>query len=94
MEVELKFFATFREAAGGKLHTRDYDDDATVGDVLRALEAEFDGLAGELVEGDEIRPQLSVLKNGREVLHMQGMETPLEGGDTLSIFPPVAGGVR
>lgn len=92
MELELKFFATFREATGGKHHTRSYDDDATVGDVLRSLEAEFEGLAGELVEDGDIRPQLSVLKNGREVLHMAGMDTPLEEGDTLSIFPPVAGG--
>jgi len=61
--------------------------------VLRALEAEFDGLEGELLDDvGDIRPQLSVLKNGREVLHMEGTATGLDDGDTLSVFPPVAGG--
>ena len=94
MELELRFFATFRAAVGQKTIHREYPDGSTVGEVLRALEEEFEGLAGELVEEGEIRDQLSVLKNGREVLHMEGIETTLEDGDTLSVFPPVAGGYR
>lgn len=92
MQVELRFFASFREAVGQKTVEREVDDGATVGDVLRALEAEYDGLAGELVDGDEIRPQLSVLKNGKEVVHIDGLGTGLADGDTVSVFPPVAGG--
>jgi molybdopterin synthase sulfur carrier subunit len=93
MQVELRFFATFREAVGSKTIERDFDDDVTVGEVLESLEAEFDGLSGSLLDGEgNIRPQLSVLKNGREVLHMKGIATELEAGDRLSVFPPVAGG--
>jgi len=93
MDIQLRFFATFREAVGQKTIAREYDDGATVGDVLRALEAEFDGLEGELLDDvGDIRPQLSVLKNGREVLHMEGTATDLADGDTVSVFPPVAGG--
>lgn len=96
MELVLRFFATFRDAVGEKERTHAFDDDATVGDVLAALEAEYEGLEEQLVEdGDDgltIRPQLSVLKNGRDVVHMAGVETTLEDGDTLSVFPPVAGG--
>ncbi|MDF9745543.1 ubiquitin-like small modifier protein 1 [Natrinema salsiterrestre] len=92
MEIDLRFFATFREAVGQKERTRTVDDDATVGDVLGELEAEYDGLAGQLVEGGTIRPQLSVLKNGRNVVHMEGVDTSLEPGDVVSVFPPVAGG--
>ena len=96
MELQLRFFATFREAVGKKEWTETFDDDATVGDVLAALETEYDGLDGQLLEdGDDgavVRPQLNVLKNGRNVVHMAGPETTLEDGDTLSVFPPVAGG--
>jgi molybdopterin synthase sulfur carrier subunit len=92
MELELRFFATFRAAVGQKTIHREYPDGSTVGEVLRSLEEEFEGLAGELVEDGEIRDQLSVLKNGREVLHMEGAETVMEDGDRLSVFPPVAGG--
>jgi molybdopterin synthase sulfur carrier subunit len=94
MHLQLKFFATFREAVGSKVVEREFDDGATVGVVLRALESEYEGLAGQLVEDGDLRPQINVLKNGREVLHMDGMETALDDGDTLSVFPPVAGGGR
>jgi sulfur-carrier protein len=94
MNLELRFFATFREAVGQKTIEREYDDGATVGDVLAELEAEFDGLEGQLLENGAIRPQLSILKNGRDVTHDNGPETDLTGEDTLSVFPPVAGGGR
>ncbi|ELY70933.1 ubiquitin-like small modifier protein 1 [Natrinema versiforme] len=92
MDIDLRFFATFREAVGEKERTRTVDDGATVGDVLTALEAEYDGLEGQLVEDGTIRPQLSVLKNGRNVVHMEGVDTTLAEGDVVSVFPPVAGG--
>lgn len=93
MELSLRFFATFREAVGEKERTRTYDGDrTTVGTVLADLEDEYEGLAGQLLEDGAIRDQLSVLKNGNEVVHMEGPDTPLRDGDTLSVFPPVAGG--
>lgn len=92
MQLTLKFFATFREAVGSKLAEREVPEGATVGDVLADLEAEYDGLAGELIEDGELRPQINVLLDGREVLHMEGIDTALSDGDTLAIFPPVAGG--
>lgn len=92
MELELRFFATFRAAVGQKTVYREFADDATVGDVLRAIEDEWPDLAGELLRDGEIQPQLSVLKNGREVVHMEGPDTSLGDGDSLSVFPPVAGG--
>lgn len=91
--LELRFFATFREAVGTKSIERDFDAPVTVGDVLQALEDEFPDLAGELLDDEgSIRPQLSVLQNGRQVFHLDGTETALEDGDQLSVFPPVAGG--
>lgn len=92
--VELRFFATFRQAVGTKVVEREYDDGTTVGDVLRDLETEYDGLDGQLVENGGLRPHINVLKSGREVLHLDGMETELADGDKLSVFPPVAGGRR
>ncbi len=92
MELELRFFATFREAVGQKTVHREVDDGATVGDLLAALESEYDGLAGELVVDGELREHLSVLLNGRDVVHQEGLDTPLSEGDAVSVFPPVAGG--
>lgn len=89
MDLELRFFATFREAVGQKVLERDYPDDATVGDVLTDLVEEYDL---DLFEDGDIRPMVSVMKNGDDVHHLDGMDTDLEDGDKLSVFPPVAGG--
>lgn len=91
MELELRFFANFREAVGQKTLVRDYDGDERVGDVLHALEAEYPEM--DLFESDgSVRDYISILKNGRDITHIDGLETALDDGDTVSIFPPVAGG--
>lgn len=92
-ELELRFFATFREAVGRKTIEREFAADADVGDVLAAVEEEFPELVGEILDDEgAIQPQLSVLRNGREVVHIEGTDTDLADGDRLSVFPPVAGG--
>jgi len=92
MELELRFFATFREAAGDKTVTAEFADGSTVGAVLRELESTYDEMRGRLIVDGDLAPQINVLKNGREVLHLDGLDTPLENGDRVSVFPPVAGG--
>lgn len=89
MDLELRFFATFREAVGRKVLEREFAADATVGDVLDDLVAEYDI---DVYEDGDIRSQVSVMKNGKDVYHLDGRDTALEDGDTLSVFPPVAGG--
>jgi molybdopterin synthase sulfur carrier subunit len=90
MEIELRFFANFREAVGQKTVQREYDDALQAGDVLRQLPEEFPGM--DLFEDGELREYLTILRNGTDITHLDGLETTLEDGDELSIFPPVAGG--
>lgn len=92
MELELRFFATFRQAVGQKSLTEAYDGEViTVGELLRNLETEYPDI--EVLEDDgTVRGFITVLKNGREITYIDGLDTKLEDGDTLSVFPPVAGG--
>ncbi|PSQ21159.1 molybdopterin synthase sulfur carrier subunit [Halobacteriales archaeon QS_8_65_32] len=92
MNLKCRFFATFRQAVGSKTIEREVEDETTVGDLLSALETEYDGLEGQLLDGESLKPSINVLRNGREVLHMDGSATELADGDTVSVFPPVAGG--
>jgi molybdopterin synthase sulfur carrier subunit len=93
IELELRLFATFREAVGQKTIRREFTESVTVREVLESLEAEFEDLDGQLLAEDgEIQPQLNVLKNGKEVLHLDGLDETFAPGDRLSLFPPVAGG--
>ncbi|PNW39160.1 UNVERIFIED_CONTAM: molybdopterin synthase sulfur carrier subunit [Euhalothece sp. KZN 001] len=91
MEITLRFFANFRDEVGQKSISRTYDA-TTVGEVLTELEAEFPGLAGEIMDDDAVRGNVNVLLNGRDITHEDGIASAIEAEDTLSIFPPVAGG--
>ena len=90
MQIELRFFANFREAVGQKTIERDYEDGLRAGDVLRSLSEEF--IEMDLFEDGELREYLTILLNGTDIAHLDGQATPLEDGDELSVFPPVAGG--
>ena len=90
MHIQLRFFATFREAVGTRDLEREFDENATVGDVLTALSEEYADL--EFYEDGELRGYLSILLNGRDIAHLEGEGTPVGDGDTISLFPPVAGG--
>ncbi|GAA0227606.1 ubiquitin-like small modifier protein 1 [Haladaptatus pallidirubidus] len=89
MELTLRFFANFREDVGQKELEREFSDEATVGDVLESLTEEY---GVDVFEDGELRPQVTIMKNGKDVVHLDGRETALAEGDRLSIFPPVAGG--
>ncbi len=43
-------------------------------------------------ENQEIRDDITLLKNGREIKFLDGFETALDEGDVIAIFPLVAGG--
>ena len=92
MELELRFFANFRDAVGQKTITREFEGETvTVGELVDVIEAEFPDVE-ILDEHGELRTFVRTMKNGRAVAHLEGLETILEDGDTVSIFPPVAGG--
>ena len=91
MELTMRFFANYRDAVGQKTLVREYDDVATVGDALRELVAEYPDI-DVLAEDGSMREYVTVMRDGRDVSHVDGLETELEGGEVLSVFPPVAGG--
>jgi molybdopterin synthase sulfur carrier subunit len=92
MELEFRFFANFRDEVGQKTLYWEFDDDSVrVGDVLTAIEEDYPGI--EVFDEDgSIRDFIRTMKNGREVEYIDGLDTELEDGDTISLFPPVAGG--
>jgi molybdopterin synthase sulfur carrier subunit len=67
---------------------------STVRTVLEALVAAHDGLQGRLFDPGTggLLSYLFVEMNGRDIRALQGLETPVQAGDALSILIPVAGG--
>ena len=67
---------------------------ATLADVLDDLESRHAGLKDRLVDGEKLRRFVNIYVNDEDVRFLDGLETKIADGDTLSILPAVAGGAR
>jgi len=92
MEVTVKVFATLRDIMDRE-STVDLTNDATILQLLELLIGRHPGLYGELFDSPgKLKPYVNILKNGRNVSFLSNLDTELDNGDTVAIFPPVAGG--
>jgi len=65
----------------------------SIGECIDGLEAMFPGMRERLVgDSGELRHFVNVYVNGEDVRFLQGLTTPLNSGDEVSIVPAVAGG--
>jgi MoaD family protein len=66
---------------------------ATIRTLLAELTGKYEGL-GELMFAapGTLRDFVNILKNGRNVHFLARLDTPLDDGDVIALFPPVAGG--
>ncbi len=92
MKIQVKAFATFREVMDSQIEM-DLSEDATIRTLLAVLTARYHDLQGMMFAGPEIlRDFVNILKNGRNIQFLAGLDTPLGDGDVIALFPPVAGG--
>jgi molybdopterin synthase sulfur carrier subunit len=91
MIIEVQFFATFREVFESKSVQIDVGTGATVKDLLN-LVCNTRERRERVFDNGKLKPHIAVMKNGRHIQHLKGLATELNDGDTISVFPPVAGG--
>lgn len=92
MSITVKSFATLREVMDIQVRM-DLPKDATIRSLLAELTGRYEGLDGLLFAApDTLRDLVNILKNGRNIHFLAGLDTPLADGDIIALFPPVAGG--
>jgi adenylyltransferase/sulfurtransferase len=68
---------------------------SNVGEAMRALTERFQDLKKHLYSDDgRLRSFVNVYVNDEDIRYMQKDQTPLREGDTVSIVPSIAGGLR
>lgn len=66
---------------------------ANIGDLIENLEAECPGMKDRLCdESGEIRRFINIYVNNEDIRFLDGKETSLSDGDSVSIIPAIAGG--
>ena len=71
---------------------KNFSEDFDIKDVSSQISEKYDLREKLFDEKKDLRDQITILKNGREINFLSGMETILENGDEISIFPPMHGG--
>lgn len=91
MTATVRIPTTLRPMAGGKSEVE--VEGATVGEVLKALDAAHPGFADRLLDDDgNLRKFVNVFVADDDVRFMDGLATPVPDGETVAIIPAVAGG--
>lgn len=64
-----------------------------IGELISLLEQEYNGMKDRLCDEDgELRYFVNIYLNGEDIRFIDGLNTPTEPGDEVSIVPAVAGG--
>ena len=92
VRVQVDFYAAIQKAFGEKSTRVVLVPRTTVASVLVGLcgtparqQAIFDA-------DGRVHPTITILKNGRNIVFLDGLETELRDGDKIALFPPVTGG--
>jgi molybdopterin converting factor small subunit len=79
-----------REEVGGAREVPAEGDN--VRELLDDLMDRFPRLRAQLVRDDEIAPFVNVYVEGEDVRTLDGLDTPVENGQTVILLPAMAGG--
>ena len=91
MAVTVRIPTTLRPLAGGNATVA--VEGSTLAEVLKALEATHPGFTDRILdETGALRRFVNVFVADDDVRYLDGLNTPVPDGETVSIIPAVAGG--
>jgi MoaD family protein len=90
MSVKVRVPTTLRTLTGGKSEVE--VEGATVGEVINSLESTHPGFADRLLDENGLRRFVNVFVADDDVRFLDGLDTKVPDGETVSIIPAVAGG--
>jgi molybdopterin synthase sulfur carrier subunit len=91
MSITVKIPTQLRTVTGGDGETT-VEGATTVGEVLDGLYDRYDGLRDRIAVDGDLRRFVNVYVGGEDIRVLDGLDTPVEDGDEVTILPAVAGG--
>lgn len=92
MAVTITIPTALRQYANGQASVK--FESGTIGDVLTALVAQNPQLGKQIYnEQNQLRSFVNIYVGDEDIRYLQGVETPVPDGETVSIIPAIAGGV-
>jgi molybdopterin synthase sulfur carrier subunit len=92
MAIEIRIPTILRTYTGGAKSVE--GSGATLADLLHDVESRHGGLQARLVDDAGLRRFVNVYLNDEDVRFLGGLSAPVKDGDTVTVLPAVAGGMR
>ena len=91
MSVAMRIPTVFRKYTGGTPVVE--LGPGTISDLLRELDSRYPGMRRQLLtDGGELHRFVNVYVNDEDARYLDGLDTKVAEGDTVSLLPSVAGG--
>lgn len=91
-KIEVKFFASMSDVFQEKEREIELEKASNIRELLEFLCNTYERRQRIFDQSGQIRSDVTILKNGRHIYFLDGIQTELKEGDTIAIFPPVYGG--
>lgn len=91
-DITVRFFANLKDVFRQKEAGLSADQASTVQEALDRVCTTRERRRGVFTDSGALQPELLVLVNGRNIVFLEDLATPLHGGDVVAVFPPVKGG--
>ncbi len=91
MAVEVKVTSVLQKDTGAKVVQ---GEGATVADLLADLDGKYPGFKNQIMQNGSLHRFVNIYLNDEDIRYLEKEQTRVSPGDTISIIPSVAGGVR
>ncbi|MEU3824431.1 molybdopterin synthase sulfur carrier subunit [Streptomyces sp. SID486] len=92
MAIEVRIPTILRQYTDGQKAVE--GSGTTLSELFADLESRHAGIQARIVDGDQLRRFVNVYLNDEDVRFLDGIDTKLSDGDSVTILPAVAGGMR
>ncbi len=91
--MQVKLYASLRQAAGTKMMDVEVSTGTTIGAVLNEVTQRYPILDKFIWKNEaELSEHAHVFLNGENIRRMAGLDTAVKPEDHVDIFPPLVGG--
>jgi len=91
-KVKVKLFGDLQEAFQEREGEIELERAPNIRGLLDLLCNSYERRQKIFDQSGQIRSDINILKNGRNIYFLDGIQTELKKGDTIAIFPPIFGG--
>ncbi len=94
MALKVKFYSLFKINLKKSGEEYELENPITISELINYLDEDYDQYFSNKLLDDKgfISPGSIILVNGKNVLHVNELDTEVKDGDIVTLFPPSAGG--